>query len=51
MYMTHTNGGSLSHPLFFDFPADDGSFSDAAISQTFMLGDAVKVSPVLSNLN
>lgn len=49
--MTHTNGGALSHPLFFDFPTDDGSFNDAAISQTFMLGDAVKVSPVLANLN
>ena len=50
MYMTHTNGGSLARPLFFDFPTDDGSFNDASISQTFMLGDSVKVSPILASL-
>jgi lysosomal alpha-glucosidase len=51
LYMAHTNGGSLAHPLFFDFPTDDGSFTDSSISQTYMLGDSVKVSPVLGNLN
>lgn len=50
MYLTHANGGALSRPLFFDYPSDDMCFSDNVISQTFMLGDSVKVSPVLSNL-
>lgn len=32
-------------PLFFDYPKDDQAFNN--IEQTFMLGDAIKVSPVL----
>ena len=47
MYLAHANGGSLAKPLFFDFPTDDGSFTDAAMSTTFMLGDSLKVSPVM----
>lgn len=46
-YLTHTNGGSLVKPLFFDFPTDDQSFTDAAQSSTFMLGDSLKVSPLV----
>lgn len=49
MYLTHTNGGSLVKPLFFDFPMDDGSFSEDVQQTTFMLGDSVKVSPLLGN--
>jgi len=34
--------------LFFYFPTDDGSFTEAAQSTTYMLGGALKVSPVLT---
>jgi alpha-glucosidase (family GH31 glycosyl hydrolase) len=39
------NGGSIVYPLFFDYPEDDNCFSK--IEDTYMLGDALKVSPVL----
>ena len=45
MYKNYREGGSLVKPLFFDFPSDDMCFED--IEHTYMLGDAVKVSPVL----
>ena len=43
MYLTHTIGGSLVKPLFFDFPLDHQTFSDDVISSTYMLGGALKV--------
>lgn len=49
MYLTHTQGGSLVKPLFFDFPHDDGSFLEWVQSTTFMLGDSLKVSPLVEN--
>ena len=33
------------YPMFFDFPSDDKCFED--IEHTYMLGDSIKVSPVL----
>ena len=48
LYLAHTVGGSLVRPLFFDFPTDENSFWDAVQSTTYMLGQALKVSPVLT---
>jgi len=39
-------GGQLVYPLLYDYPEDDMTLDN--IEQTFMLGDAVKVSPVLT---
>ena len=49
MYLSHANGGSLVKPLFFDYPTDDQCFTQFAQESTFMLGDSVKVSPLLEN--
>ena len=49
MYLTHTIGGSLVKPLFFDFPKDDMCFTDKVQTSTYMLGDAIKVTPCLEN--
>lgn len=46
MFATNYTGGQLVYPLLYDFPTDD--FALANIEQTFMLGDAIKVSPVLT---
>jgi alpha-glucosidase (family GH31 glycosyl hydrolase) len=45
MYKVYLKGGALVYPLFFDYPEDDNTFED--IEHTYMLGDAIKVSPVL----
>ena len=45
MYSSHRDGGSLLRPLFFEFPTDDEAFVNT--DKTFMLGDSIKVSPVL----
>lgn len=45
MYKVYLYGGSLIRPLFFDYPTDDNCFNN--IEDTYMLGDAIKVSPVL----
>jgi len=45
LYKVYRYGGSIVSPLFFDFPEDDSCFTD--IEHTYMLGEAVKVSPVL----
>lgn len=45
MYSSYREGGSLVKPLFFDYPEDDKTYEN--IDTTFMLGDAIKVSPVL----
>lgn len=39
------NGGTCFDPLFFHWPQLNGTYDD--IEHTFMVGDAVKVSPVL----
>jgi alpha-glucosidase (family GH31 glycosyl hydrolase) len=45
MYSVYRDGGALVKPLFFDYPTDDNCFTK--IEDTFMLGDSIKVSPVL----
>jgi alpha-glucosidase (family GH31 glycosyl hydrolase) len=45
MYKVYLKGGALVYPLFFDYPEDDKCFED--VEHTYMLGDAIKVSPVL----
>lgn len=45
MYKVYLYGGSLVKPLFFDYPEDDNCFNNT--EDTFMLGDSIKVSPVL----
>lgn len=49
MYLAHTQGGSLVQPLFFLYPKDDMCFTTDVIHQTFMLGSAVKVTPLLES--
>lgn len=41
----HREGGSLVRPLFFDYPADNNTYDD--VEHTYMLGNAIKASPVL----
>lgn len=50
LYLSHSLGGSFVKPLFFDFPTDDATFSDWVQQTTFMLGDALKVSPLLDSV-
>ncbi len=45
MYKVYREGGSLVRPMFFDYPEDTKVYDD--IEHTFMLGEAIKVSPVL----
>lgn len=47
MFAANHTGGSLVYPLIFDNPADDEAFNN--IEHTFMLGDALKISPVLDS--
>lgn len=46
MYSAYRMGGSVVRPLFMDYPNDNNShyYSDS----TYMLGDSIKVSPVLT---
>lgn len=45
MYMVYREGGQLVKPMFFDYPEDSKTYND--IESTFMIGEALKVSPVL----
>ena len=45
MYLSYRVGGSVVKPMFFDYPQDDKCFTD--IEHTYMLGDSIKVSPIL----
>ena len=47
MYKVYRDGGSIVRPLFFEFPHDDKCFWENVTDTTFMLGDAIKVSPIL----
>ena len=47
MYKVYREGGSLVKPMFFDYPEDEHVYDD--MEHTFMLGEAVKVSPVLDH--
>lgn len=44
----HDEGYTCFDPLFFHFPNDPTTFQD--IDHTFIVGDALKVSPVLEHL-
>jgi alpha-glucosidase (family GH31 glycosyl hydrolase) len=46
MFATNYTGGQLVYPLIYDFPEDDNCLE--YIGETYMLGDSVKVSPVLT---
>lgn len=43
MFATNYTGGQLVYPLIYDYPEDDECFNN--IETTYMLGDAIKVSP------
>jgi len=45
MFEYSINGGALVRPLFYDYPKDEATY--ATVDNTFMLGDAIKVTPVL----
>lgn len=47
MFSANYTGGTVVYPLFFDNPTDDESLNN--IEQTFMLGDSLKISPVLDS--
>ena len=46
LYSAYRNGGAVMRPLFFDAPNDDAAFEH--YQDTYMLGDSIKVSPVLN---
>jgi len=43
MFATNYTGGQLLYPLLYDFPEDDEALNN--IEDTYMLGDAMKISP------
>ena len=43
MFAANYTGGQLVYPLLYDFPEDDECLKN--IENTYMLGDAIKVSP------
>jgi len=43
MFATNYTGGQLVYPLLYDYPEDDECLNN--IESTYMLGDAIKVSP------
>jgi len=43
--INQNGGGTLIRPLFFEFPDDDNAYK--GYEHTFMVGDALKVTPVL----
>lgn len=46
LYSSYRLGGAVMRPLFFDEPTDNGAFDH--VSDTYMLGDSIKVSPILT---
>lgn len=46
MFARNYTGGQLVYPLLYDFPEDDNCLEN--IEDTYMLGNAIKVSPVLT---
>jgi alpha-glucosidase (family GH31 glycosyl hydrolase) len=48
LYEVSQNGGSCIDPLFYYYPEDDNLYTDT--SSHFMVGGAIKVSPVLEEL-
>jgi len=47
MFAANYTGGQLVYPLLYDYPLDAQALNEN-IENTFMLGDAIKVSPVLT---
>jgi lysosomal alpha-glucosidase len=47
MFRSSLYGESVLRPLFFDYPADNETYKDT--EHTFMLGHAIKASPVFTN--
>lgn len=47
MYLANYTGSSMLYPLIFDNPDDDEAVNN--IEETFMLGDSLKISPVLNS--
>jgi alpha-glucosidase len=45
LYYVYRYGGAMVKPHFYDFPEDDNAFNDP--DHTYMLGDSIKVSPIL----
>lgn len=45
LYSSYRLGGAVVRPLFFDYPMDENTYEN--IEATYMLGDSIKVSPVL----
>ena len=48
LFEVSQNGGSCIDPLFYYYPDDDNTYTD--VEHTFMVGGAIKVSPVLDAL-
>lgn len=46
MFAANYTGGQLVYPLLYDYPEDEEALKN--IEETYMLGDAIKVSPILS---
>ena len=49
MFAKNYTGGQLVYPLLYDYPEDDTCLDN--IESTYMLGDSIKVSPVLTAAN
>ena len=49
LYYAYRYGSAVVRPLFYDFPEDDNAFDQDGQKafDTYMLGDSIKVSPVL----
>lgn len=49
LYYAYRYGAAVVKPLFYDYPEDDNAFdqSNYKAFDTYMLGDSIKVSPVL----
>jgi len=47
MFAANYTGGTVTYPLFFDSPDDDETFNN--VESTYMLGDSLKISPVLDS--
>jgi alpha-glucosidase (family GH31 glycosyl hydrolase) len=42
----HRNGGTCFDPLLMHYPHDDNVFATNQTEHTFLVGDAIKVTPV-----
>jgi alpha-glucosidase len=49
LFEVHQNGGTCFDPLFYYFPEDDTLFTNP--EESFIVGGALKVSPVLASFN